>query len=117
MTYAAPSRTVAALIALLGALCAAWQQAVMQEPPAPTSATVSSAAGGPTAFGYDLFQSGAGPITDGPVDDQYLLSAGDEVVVSIWGELNETLNLIVTPQGFIELPEKAGRIATNSLTL
>ena len=117
MTHAAPSRPVAALIALLGALCAAWQQGLMPEPPAPALATASSAASAPTAFGYDVFQSGVGPITDGPVDDQYLLSAGDEVVVSIWGELNETLNLIVTPEGFIELPEKAGRIATNGLTL
>jgi polysaccharide export outer membrane protein len=69
------------------------------------------------AFGYDVFQSAAGPITEGPVDDQYLLSPGDEIVVSIWGELNETFNLTVTSEGFVELPEKAGRIATNGLTL
>jgi protein involved in polysaccharide export with SLBB domain len=94
---------------MLGMLCAAWQQT----PPATTPAAVAT----PAAFGYDVFQSSTGPITDGPVDDQYLLSAGDEVVVSIWGELNETLNLIVTPQGFIELPDKAGRIATNGLTI
>jgi protein involved in polysaccharide export with SLBB domain len=109
MTHAAPSRTVAALIAILGVLCAAWRQAQ----PATTPAAVATS----TGFGYDVFQSSVGPITDGPVDDQYLLSTGDEITVSIWGELNETLNLIVAPQGFIELPEKAGRIATNGLTL
>lgn len=69
------------------------------------------------AFGYDVFQSNGGAINAGPVDDQYLLSAGDEVVVSIWGELNETLNLVVSDQGFLELPEKAGRIQTNGVTL
>lgn len=119
MTHAAPSRSVAALVAILSALCAAWQQPVVPAPAATESASASTAAppANAAAFGYDVFQSGIGQITDGPVDDQYLLSAGDEITVSIWGELNETLNLIVTPQGFIELPEKAGRIATNGLTL
>ena len=69
------------------------------------------------AFGYDVFQSNSGAINAGPVDDQYLLSAGDEVVISIWGELNETLNLAVSDQGFLELPERAGRIQTNGVTL
>lgn len=68
------------------------------------------------AFGYDAFQS-ASTITDGPVDDQYLVSPGDEIVVSVWGALNETLNLTVSEQGFLELPEKAGRIQTNGVTL
>lgn len=68
------------------------------------------------AFGYDAFQT-ASAITDGPVDDQYLVSPGDEIVISVWGALNETLNLTVSDQGFLELPEKAGRIQTNGVTL
>jgi protein involved in polysaccharide export with SLBB domain len=111
MPASAPSRLLAACLSLLTACCIAWRQVPT---PAPTPAPAPAP---PTAFGYDVFQSGIGPITDGPVDDQYLLSAGDEIVVSIWGELNETLNLTVTSEGFVELPEKAGRIATNGLTL
>ncbi len=81
--------------------------------PAPTPPAPAASAG----FGYDAFQSSAGPIVGGPIDDQYLLAPGDEVVVSIWGELNETMNLPVSEHGFLELPEGAGRIQTNGVTL
>jgi polysaccharide export outer membrane protein len=68
------------------------------------------------AFGYDFFSSAAG-VTDGPVDDDYLLSPRDEVVITIWGELNETMNLTVGEQGYIELPEEGGRIQANGVRL
>ncbi|WP_460028567.1 SLBB domain-containing protein, partial [Methyloparacoccus murrellii] len=68
-------------------------------------------------FGYETFSSGGLPINQGPVDDLYLLSPGDEIVVSIWGQLVETLNLVVSDEGFIDLPDNGGRIQTNGVTL
>ena len=68
-------------------------------------------------FGYDMFRSGGEPITDGPVDELYVLSAGDEVVISIWGALVEKWVLTVSDEGVIDLPEDGGRIQTNGVTL
>ncbi len=70
-----------------------------------------------TAFGYDIFRGDAGPISEGPVDDQYILSTGDEIVISTWGQLNLLYNLTVSEEGYIELPEEGGRIHTNGVTL
>ena len=67
-------------------------------------------------FGYDTFS--AGPlITEGPINDQYLISPGDEIVVSIWGRIVETMNLTVSAEGYIELPDQGGRILTNGVSL
>lgn len=82
-------------------------------PVAVTSSVAPRAEGG---FGYDYF-SATGGVTDGPIDDDYLLSPRDEVVVTLWGELNETMNLTVGDQGFIELPEDGGRIQANGVRL
>jgi len=82
-----------------------------------TEACGSGALGESKGFGYAAFHSEGEPITDGPVDDGYLISPGDEIVVSIWGQLVETMNLTVTDEGFIELPEQGGRIQTNGLSL
>ncbi len=70
-----------------------------------------------TDFGYDYFSGGVGGVVDGPIDDDYLLSPRDEVVVTIWGDLNETMNLMVGEQGFIELPDDSGRIQANGVRL
>lgn len=70
----------------------------------------------PAGFGYDTFS--AGPlITEGPINDQYLISPGDEIVVSIWGRIVETMNLTVSAEGYIELPDQGGRILTNGVSL
>ena len=70
----------------------------------------------PAGFGYDTFS--AGPlITEGPINDQYLVSPGDEIVVSIWGRIVETMNLTVSAEGYIELPDQGGRILTNGVSL
>jgi polysaccharide biosynthesis/export protein len=79
--------------------------------------TVAAAPDTVAAFGYDIFRAGATPITEGPVDEQYILSPGDEVVISIWGQLNQRFNLTVSEEGFLELPEGAGRVPTNGVTL
>jgi protein involved in polysaccharide export with SLBB domain len=118
----APSRSIVAWFACTLLAVAGWQAAPAEPTPAPPAAVVPAADTAPTpalpdAFGYDAFRSNGAPITEGPVDDQYLLGPGDEVAITVWGEMNETLNLTVTDQGFIELPEKAGRIQTNGVTL
>jgi protein involved in polysaccharide export with SLBB domain len=118
----APSRSIVAWFACLLFAAAGWQAAPAEPTPAPPAVVVPAAGPAaapslPDAFGYDAFRSNGAPITEGPVDDQYLLGPGDEVAITVWGEMNETLNLTVTDQGFIELPEKAGRIQTNGVTL
>jgi len=83
-----------------------------------------SAAGGqekeppsPPAFGYDIFRPLAEPIVEGPVDDEYIISPGDEIVISIWGQLNLKYALTVTEDGYIELPDEGGRIFTNGVSI
>lgn len=71
----------------------------------------------PASFGYDIFKTTPGPISEGPVDEQYLLSPGDEVVLTLWGALNSTSNLTISEEGFLELPEEGGRISTNGVSL
>jgi len=68
-------------------------------------------------FGYDAFGGNAGAIIQGPIDEQYLLSPGDEIVVSIWGDMNEKYNLVVSEGGYLELPNEGGRIQANGVTL
>lgn len=72
---------------------------------------------GPIAFGYDIFRETKEPVTDGPIDDQYILSPGDEVIVRAWGQLNLNYPLTVSEEGFIEIPDGGGRIYTNGLSL
>lgn len=68
-------------------------------------------------FGYDVFGSRTTLIADGPIDDNYVVSPGDEIVVTIWGEIAETLNLVVSREGVIDLPEGGGRIQANGISL
>jgi protein involved in polysaccharide export with SLBB domain len=85
-------------------------------PTAPTTEATNAPAPTP-GFGYDNFRPDAELITDGPVDEFYILSPGDEIIVSIWGDLVQKLNLTVTDEGFIDLPDDGGRIATSGVTL
>ena len=88
-------------------------------PAAPTAVdgATGAAADATLLFGYDMFRSGGDPITDGPVDELYVLSAGDEVVISIWGALVEKFVLTVSDEGVLDLPEDGGRIQVNGVTL
>lgn len=70
-----------------------------------------------SAFGYSNFRPGTEVISDGPINPWFILSPGDEIVVSIWGAMVETFNLIVSPEGFVDLPDDGGRISTNGVTL
>mgnify|MGYP001404395478 CR=1 FL=1 len=69
------------------------------------------------AFGYDIFREAAEPVLEGPVDDNYVLSPGDEVIISIWGQVNQTYPLTVGEDGFITIPDGGGRVYTNGVSL
>jgi len=69
------------------------------------------------SFGYDIFIGPPEPIIEGPVDDSYLLSSGDEILITVWGELNLEYPIVVTEDGYITIPDEGGRIYTNGVTL
>lgn len=71
----------------------------------------------PPAFGYDIFRALPEPITEGPMDEQYLLSPGDEVIITVWGQLNLKYPLTVSEDGYIEIPDEGGRVFTNGVSL
>ena len=59
-------------------------------------------------FGYSFFRPDASrfaPQTDIPVGPDYLIGAGDRLLISIWGSINATLNLEVNRGGDITLPK------------
>ena len=112
--FAAHAQDAAPATAAPASSAAATAPTPKEDPPKDSPATPPPPQLG---FGYDAFQSSAGPITGGPIDDQYLLAPGDEIVVSIWGAMNETMSLTVSENGFLELPAGAGRVQTNAVTL
>jgi len=69
------------------------------------------------AFGYDIFRELPEPITEGPVDEEYLLSPGDEIIVTVWGQLNLEYPLTVSEDGYIDIPDEGGRVFTNGVSL
>jgi protein involved in polysaccharide export with SLBB domain len=69
------------------------------------------------AFGYDIFRALPEPISEGPIDELYLLSPGDEVIITVWGQLNLKYPLTVSEDGFIEIPDEGGRVFTNGVSL
>lgn len=71
----------------------------------------------PVIFGYDLFRELPEPILKGPVDDSFILSAGDEIVINVWGELNLHYVLTVSNDGYIDLPDSGGRVHTSGVTI
>ena len=84
---------------------------------APAAALATTATTAAPGFGYGNFRPGTEQITEGPIDDQFVLSPGDEVIVSIWGAMVEKFNLVISDEGFIDLPNEGGRIPTNGVTL
>lgn len=59
-------------------------------------------------FGYDLFQrspSTFAPVTNVPVPADYVVGAGDELAVQLYGNQNRTLILMVGRDGRINFPE------------
>jgi polysaccharide biosynthesis/export protein len=84
---------------------------------APAAALSTNATTAAPGFGYGNFRPGTEQITEGPIDNQFVLSPGDEIIVSIWGAMVEKFNLVISDEGFIDLPNEGGRIPTNGVTL
>jgi polysaccharide export outer membrane protein len=68
-------------------------------------------------LGYDLFKVDMSKIAPGPIEDSYELSPGDEVHLRVWGQLQLTYELVVSPDQFLEIPEVPGRLAVGGLGL
>jgi hypothetical protein len=59
-------------------------------------------------FGYDLFRQSAStfaPVTDVPVPSDYIVGAGDQINVQLFGSANRNLKLIVGRDGRVSFPE------------
>jgi len=65
-------------------------------------------------FGYDIFNTRFDPIelTNIPVGPSYKIGPGDEIIIRIWGKLEEKLNLTVDKSGQLFIP-KIGLIYIN----
>ena len=60
------------------------------------------------AFGYDLFAGSPttfAPATNIPVPSTYVIGPGDTVIVQLYGQQNQTLELVVTREGQLMFPE------------
>jgi len=58
-------------------------------------------------FGYDIFRAGkdmATPAEVGPVDPGYLVSTGDVIMLTLWGEVEYQYQLEVSKEGDILVP-------------
>ena len=70
-------------------------------------------------FGYEIFgyvSSTFEPLVAGPVDPDYPIGPGDEVIISVWGDNEFTHAAIVTREATISVPD-IGQLVLNGLTL
>ena len=70
-------------------------------------------------FGYEIFHyapSTFEPLATGPVDPDYPIGPGDEVVVTVWGDNQYTHSAVVSREATISVPD-IGQIVLNGLTL
>lgn len=70
-------------------------------------------------FGLDIFRSSNSlfePNLGGPVDDNYRLGPGDELVLVLTGDVEQAYTLDVTREGFIVIPS-VGQLSVANLTL
>jgi len=70
-------------------------------------------------FGYDFFKGAPTsfqPVQIGPVDDNYQIGPGDEIVVNIWGDTELRYVIEISREGLIYI-DNVGQIGVNGLTL
>jgi polysaccharide export outer membrane protein len=70
-------------------------------------------------FGYEIFRyapSTFEPLGSGPVDPEYPIGPGDELVISVWGDNQYTYTSLVTREATISVPD-IGQVVVNGLTL
>ncbi|MGC4055467.1 MAG: polysaccharide biosynthesis/export family protein [Paludibaculum sp.] len=87
--------------------------ALRPEPPSEFQRFVASSFGQTLPiFGMELFAGEASPITpiqQSPITTDYVIGPGDELVLRMWGQINQNLNLTVDRAGQIYVPQ-AGNI-------
>lgn len=69
-------------------------------------------------FGMELFAGEASPITpiqQSPITMDYVIGPGDELVLRMWGQINQNLNLTVDRAGQIYVPQ-AGNISVAGMS-
>lgn len=70
-------------------------------------------------FGYDLFQKknlSFEPSLNIPTPQNYQLSAGDELLIEVWGASQSSFQLKISPEGQIIIPE-LGPVRVSGLTI
>jgi protein involved in polysaccharide export with SLBB domain len=70
-------------------------------------------------FGYEIFHytpTTFEPLAAGPVDPDYPIGPGDEVVIQVWGDNEFTHGATVTREATITVPD-IGQVVLNGLTL
>ena len=70
-------------------------------------------------FGYEIFNlspKSFEPLNSGPVDPNYTLGPGDEIVISIWGDTEQFHKLVIDREGKILLPD-VGQVVLTGLTM
>ncbi|HTK68294.1 MAG TPA: polysaccharide biosynthesis/export family protein, partial [Candidatus Eisenbacteria bacterium] len=70
-------------------------------------------------FGYEIFgyaPSTFEPLGSGPVDPEYPIGPGDEVIVQVWGDNEFTHASVVSREATITVPD-IGQVVLNGLTL
>ncbi|MCK4256048.1 SLBB domain-containing protein [candidate division WOR-3 bacterium] len=75
--------------------------------------------GGVLPFGYDIFNLTPRtfePLDVGPVDPEYPIGPGDEIIIRLWGEVEDFHSLVVDREGKIFVPN-VGRMIMNGLNL
>jgi len=90
-------------------------------PPPPPVAPGDSTAAAPSIepFGADLFALSPSTFTPplyGPIDPDYRLGPGDEIVIDVWGDAVFRLEKIVNREGNVLLPD-VGQVSLQGLTL
>ena len=71
---------------------------------------------GKKVFGHDVFNHRVDVNTNVPTPQSYVLGAGDQVVIDIYGESQKTLMHMVSPEGTITVPG-VGPIHVSGLTV
>jgi len=70
-------------------------------------------------FGYEIFNlspTSFEPLNSGPVDPNYTLGPGDEIVLSLWGDTEQFHKLVIDREGKILLPD-VGQVVITGLTM
>ncbi|OZI05255.1 hypothetical protein BWI93_26640 [Siphonobacter sp. BAB-5385] len=72
-------------------------------------------------FGADIFSNKSldiAPITNIPTPKGYILGAGDQLIINVYGDLYRDINIqkTITPEGILQL-EQVGPIFVNGLTI